>query len=115
MVHKAHRRREEKTRVMKTGILYKEADKWWIKYLVENVDVSSSGTPMLASFWVTITLHPDDVAEFNELELSFDSLEARVAANPDVTFEIIYELPPNGNPHEPICYAKLIKNEKNLI
>ncbi len=97
---------------MNTGILYKEQDKWWVKYLATG-DVSSSGEPMIASFWLRIPLHPDDVAAFNEFEKRFDNLEARINANPEVTFEEVEELPADGNYMEPNFFAKLIKKEEN--
>jgi hypothetical protein len=46
-------------------------------------------------------LHPDDVKEFNELDLVFDNLEARINAEPQVIFRIIKD----GE-----TYGKLIKN-----
>jgi hypothetical protein len=97
---------------MNTGTLYKENDKWWVKYLATG-NVSSSNKPMIASFWVKLPLHPDDVAVFNELEERFDNLEARINANPEVIFEEVELLPPNGNYMEPNYFAKLIKNENN--
>ena len=37
----------------------------------------------------TYHLHPDDVEFFLELEQRFDSIEGRIAANPEVNFNVV--------------------------
>ena len=54
--------------------------------------------------WNFISLHPDDVKEINIDSQVFDNIEARIAAYPDVEFEVVEEPPYK-------LYAKLIKPE----
>jgi hypothetical protein len=90
------------------GILYKESDKWWVKYYVENVDISSNPAEVkLSSFWEKLRLHPDDEMILSMIEENIDTLEARVAASPDVEFEEVDMPALDGNPYEPRYFAKL--------
>jgi hypothetical protein len=54
----------------------------------------------------TYPLHPYDIQEIEEQEKVFDNIEARIAAYPDVQFEIVNEFDNNGPEHFP-KYAKL--------
>ena len=85
------------------GILHKDKyNTWWVLYdevLGESV-VKKNQNPL--------QLHPDDVNELLELDFIFDNLEARVASNPEVDFEIVKVQKLSGiavyaklNPHSP--------------
>ena len=54
----------------------------------------------------TYSLHPYDIQKIEEQEKVFDNIEARIAAYPDVHFEIVNEFDNNGPEHYP-KYAKL--------
>lgn len=54
----------------------------------------------------TYPLHPYDIQKIEEQEKVFDNIEARIAAYPDVHFEIVNEFDNNGPEHYP-KYAKL--------
>ena len=54
----------------------------------------------------TYPLHPYDIQKIEEQEKVFDNIEARIAAYPDVHFEIVTEFDNNGPEHYP-KYAKL--------
>jgi hypothetical protein len=75
------------------------------------------GTVCYADMWSNyIPLHPDDVKQIERDSQVFDNIEARIAAYPNVEFEIVsdtYEKPGKGN-----TYAKLIQSkeqQKQLI
>jgi hypothetical protein len=73
------------------GKLVKEENNWFIKYF---------------DIWVGVKyveLHPDDVKQIEEDSYHFDNIEARIAAYPDMEFELIEK--PN------LIYAKLTPNE----
>jgi len=53
----------------------------------------------------SLSLHPDDVKEINIDSQVFDNIEARIAAYPDVEFDIVISA------LDFISYAKLIKPE----
>jgi hypothetical protein len=60
--------------------------------------------------WNFIPLHPDDVKQINRDAQVFDNIEARIAAYPDVEFEIV-----QYNGKTPISegwseYAKLVNH-----
>jgi hypothetical protein len=58
------------------GTLVKKGNMWYVMRLEENE-------------WETYyPLDPDDELKIRELEQVFDNLEARVAANPEVEFEV---------------------------
>jgi hypothetical protein len=71
------------------GILSKEEDDCWIVSYDDK--------------W--LNLHPDDVNEIIENEKVFDNMEARIASDPNVKFEIVEHKKMSGV----IQYAKLIK------
>lgn len=85
------------------GKLIKQENKWFVKYFED---------------WIGFNLyelHPDDVKQIEEDSYMFDNIEARIAAYPEVEFELIQE--PNlnrsmGNITNPyMTYAKLISKE----
>jgi hypothetical protein len=95
------------------GTLHKTEIGWVVEYMVDE------RTPIgHKSWWEMIPLHPDNVKEIEEDSKIFDNIEARIAAYPEVEFEIIEEC---GNyDHfgkdcscklKFIPYAKLIKTE----
>ena len=59
-----------------TGELIKSEHGWMISY-TENGEAKG------------VSLHYDDVDYIRELEFTFDNIEARIAANPIVEFEIV--------------------------
>jgi hypothetical protein len=75
------------------------------------------GTVCYADLWSNyIPLHPDDVKQIERDSQVFDNIEARIAAYPNVEFDIVsdtYEKPGKEN-----TYAKLIpskEQQKELI
>ena len=65
------------------GLLYKDkaSGQWMIKEALT--------TPMVGIVgFRTLRLHPNDVKEMEEQEKLFDNLEARVAAYPEVEYEV---------------------------
>ena len=52
----------------------------------------------------TYQLHPDDVEDLMELERRFDFIEGRIAANPEVDFNVVHHIKLTGV----ATYAKLI-------
>ena len=82
------------------GKLYKHNNEWCIRYF-DYIDRS-------------LSLHPDDVQQIIKDSLIFDNIEARIAAYPEVEFEIVNS--DNGamsftEAYQSKQYAKLIKNE----
>ena len=59
----------------------------------------------------TYPLHPYDIQEIEEQEKVFDNIEARIAAYPDVQFEIVNEFDNNGPDHFP-KFARILKEDK---
>lgn len=53
---------------------------------------------------IQLTLHPDDVDKIHEWDRMFDNLQARIATDPNVEFEIIKNYTLNGE----IKYAKIL-------
>jgi len=60
--------------------------------------------------WEELTpLHPDDVKQINKDAQVFDNIEARIAAYPDVEFEMMHlSVDPLGR--DITTYAKLVNN-----
>ena len=88
------------------GTLHKTESGWE----VINIQATLNG-PLLQS----LPLHPDNVREINEWAERFDNIEARIASDPEVEFEIIHCIPKDLEPtdcetlaFESIKYAKLI-------
>ncbi len=65
------------------GILFKDkaSGQWMIKEALTAPMIGIVG-------FRTLRLHPDDVKEMEEQDKLFDNLEARVAAYPEVEYEI---------------------------
>ena len=57
----------------------------------------------------SLPLHPDDVKQINKDAQVFDNIEARIAAYPEVEFEIVSGFDNNGPDHFP-QYAKLLNH-----
>ena len=68
---------------MKGRLSKLEYNQWIVTY-TEETEGSSS---VLET--IDLQLHPEDVNDLKKLEQRFDNLEARIASNPDVEFEII--------------------------
>lgn len=87
------------------GKLVKEENKWFVKYFEDWIGMKYAD------------LHPDDVKQIEEDSYHFDNIEARIAAYPDVNFELSLSEDPNlyrstGNiVNSYMTYAKLIPNE----
>jgi len=95
---------------MKGTLQYVSKDKTLVKSWVVWYNDTPIGGNM--SFVDSLPLHPDDINEINTLGQIFDNIEARIAANREVEFEIVDvwengEVGVNG-----LTYAKLIKDEK---
>jgi hypothetical protein len=90
------------TRFMK-GRLHKMLERGWVITCVQEME-DSPGVLETISF----PLHPDDAYELFELEQRFDFLEGRIAANPNVEFEIVEEWKISGM----VKYAKLKNHDK---
>lgn len=61
------------------------------------------------SWWEILPLHPDDVKQINKDAQVFDNIEARIAAYPDVEFEMMHlSVDPLGR--DITTYAKLVNN-----
>jgi len=73
------------------GILKKTLSSWIVNY---NYTMSNDD-------WCTLQLHPDDVEQINKDSQVFDNIEARIAAYPEVEFEMVSV---NGLPYH---YAKI--------
>jgi hypothetical protein len=72
------------------GNLYKTDQGWVVEYAKH----------------AELPLHPDDVKQINKDAQVFDNIEARIAAYPDVEFEIVSGFDNNGPDHFP-QYAKI--------
>ena len=78
------------------GRLHKrEYDEWVVTYTEVNETID-------------LQLHPDDINNLVELDRIFDNLEARIASQPNVEFEIVNHQKLTGS----IKYAKLKYNDK---
>ena len=87
------------------GRLKKIGEEWVVTYDVFQDDHSY---PFPA--YKIIPLHPDDVKQIEEDSKVFDNIEARIAAYPEVEFEIKYYW--DGRMEQPIEVAKLIDATK---
>ena len=68
------------------GKLHKLEKGWVVEYLIDE------RTPIgHKSWWEELPLHPQDVKEIERDAKVFDNIEARIAAYPDVDFEIVKE------------------------
>jgi hypothetical protein len=77
------------------GVLKNTGAGWFVLYQVMRDEITSG--------YDSIQLHPNDAYELFELEQRFDNLESRIAANPNVEFEIVEEWKISGM----VKYAKL--------
>lgn len=77
------------------GKLHKKINGNWV---VLKVSEEQPPCDTIVEHGIEYTLHPDDVKQINADGQVFDNIEARIAAYPDVEFEIINE------------YAKLLTN-----
>ena len=66
---------------MKGKLIY-DQEGWWVQHTATSPD----GTEY---FQTDTMLHPDDVKFLEDCNLVFDNLEARIAAYPEVEFELI--------------------------
>jgi len=87
------------------GRLKKIGEEWVVTYDMFQDDHSY---PFPA--YKIIPLHPDDVKQIEEDSKVFDNIEARIAAYPEVEFEIKYYW--DGRMEQPIDVAKLIDATK---
>jgi len=81
--------------------------------------VTHSTYDMILKSWKVgkFPLHPEDVKQINRDALVFDNIEARIAAYPDVEFEIVEKIPEscynnpfcNGDETCIQCYKKYAK------
>jgi hypothetical protein len=79
------------------GILKKTESGWIVNY---DYTVNKND-------WCTLPLHPADVEQINKDSQVFDNIEARIAAYPEIEFEIVNKM--WGVNDDIITYAKLIK------
>lgn len=77
------------------GTLQKNKDNQW------SVTISSVSKESLDEY----QLHPDDVNELIDINNIFDNLEARIAANPEIDFDVVECQKMN----DIVKYAKLVK------
>ena len=94
---------------MKGTLQYVSKDKTLVKSWVVWYNEQPDGGNV--TFVDSLPLHPDDVNEINAWQQIFDNIEARIAANQEVGFEVVDvwengEVGVNG-----IRYAKLIKED----
>ena len=96
---------QELTRIKSTmtGRLHKMPERGWVVAYTQEME-DSPGVLETINF----PLHSDDEYELFELEERFDNLEARIAANPIVEFEIVMAHKMSGI----IRYAKLKNHDK---
>ena len=85
------------------GTLHKTEKGWQVSYAIHD---------MVAKRWTAgkLPLHPDDVKEIEEDSKIFDNIEARIAAYPEVEFEVVKEYT-DSHTNQVQKYAKLIKTE----
>jgi hypothetical protein len=87
------------------GKLIKDHEGWWVQHKAKGLDGN-------LEYVAESMLHPDDVKQIEKDSQVFDNIEARIAAYPDVEFEIVTEVVTSvGNSEEQdeytITYAKL--------
>ena len=80
------------------GILKKTQSGWIINY---DYTVNKND-------WCTLSLHPADVEQINKDSQVFDNIEARIASNPEVEFEIVTEYWSGEVGVNGLTYAKLL-------
>jgi len=86
------------------GKITKTDQGWMVEH---NVD---ERTPIgHKSWWETLPLHPDDVKQINRDAQVFDNIEARIAAYPEVEFEIVKEYI-DSHTNQVQAYAKLLNH-----
>lgn len=64
------------------GLLYKDHNGQWMVRAITAVPIIGPVTTY------ELKLHPDDVLQINEDDRIFDNIEARIAAYPNVEFEV---------------------------
>ncbi len=87
---------------MKGRLSKLEYNQWIVTYIEE----TEGSSDVLET--IDLQLHPEDVNDLKKLEQRFDNLEARIAANPDVEFEIVKHQKLTGI----ATYAKLKNHDK---
>ena len=88
------------------GILKNTTAGWFVWYNVMRDEITSG--------YDSLPLHPYDVKQIEQDALVFDNIEARIAAYPDVEFEIVKENIDTGAleaPYIRVEYAKLKTNK----
>ena len=83
------------------GKLVKTEHGWFVRY---------KETTPLSITTETLPLHPADVEQINKDSQVFDNIEARIASNPEVEFEIITEYWSGEVGVNGLTYAKLINH-----
>jgi len=91
---------------MKGKLIYDQGE-WWVQHMATSPDG-------IEYFQADTMLHPDDVKFLEDCNLVFDNLEARIAAYPDVEFEMVTEVVASVGDSEQqdeytVSYAKLIQ------
>ena len=98
------------------GKLIKDDEGWWVQHKAKGLDGN-------LEYIAESMLHPDDVKQIEEDAKMFDNIEARIAAYPDVEFEMVTEVVASIGDSEQqdeytVSYAKLIlskEQQKELI
>jgi len=98
------------------GKLIKDDEGWWVQHKAKGLDGN-------LEYIAESMLHPDDVKQIEEDAKVFDNIEARIAAYPDVEFEMVTEVVASVGDSEQqdeytVSYAKLIpskEQQKQLI
>lgn len=80
------------------GILKKTQSGWIVNY---DYTVNKND-------WCTLPLHPADVEQINKDSQVFDNIEARIAAYPEIEFEIVTEWDNGEVGVNGLTYAKLL-------
>jgi hypothetical protein len=88
------------------GKLHKKINGDWV---VLKVSQEPLPCDTIVEHGIEYLLHPDDVKQIHNDTQVFDNIEARIAAYPEVDFEIVLGFDNNGPDHFP-QYAKLNKN-----
>ncbi len=91
---------------MKGKLIY-DQEGWWVQHKAKGLDGN-------LEYIAESMLHPDDVKQIEKDAQVFDNIEARIAAYPDVEFEMVTEVVASvGNSEEQdeytVSYAKLIQ------
>lgn len=76
------------------GKLTKKNDKWEVVFIKQLANCFS-----MNGYIDRLPLHPDDVKQIEEDSKRFDNIEARIAAQPDVTFFEVEECPHYSGKH----------------